>query len=217
MIARIQGKIVERGEHSLLIENGGFAYEVSLPAASMQRLDSALLPDGTVRLVTYHYHHVDKSRSIPVLIGFLNAVERDFFLAFITVSGIGPRGALRALNQPISLIAKAIDEGDLKFLTSLPGIGQQKAKLIVAELQNKVGKFGLMKDAQSTPAPRSGATDAEEEALAVLAQLGYKKQEALAMVTKAVEKNSAAATAEELLNEVYKLKKTELQGDHTDG
>ena len=36
-------------------------------------------------------------------------IEKEFFEEFITVSGIGPKAALRALNMPISSIARAID------------------------------------------------------------------------------------------------------------
>ncbi len=207
MIARIQGKIAQRGADRLMIENGGLTYEVLLPANSMERLEQQVTPEGTISLVTYHYYHVEPSRSIPVLIGFLNEVEKEFFESFITVSGIGPKAALRAMNKPISLIARAIDEGNVDFLRSLPGIGQQRAKEIVAKLQNKVGKFGLMKDGESapkTPAP----SDTQEEALAVLLQLGYRRPEAMTMIRKAVEKNSSVASAEELLNEVYRQKKT---------
>lgn len=206
MIARIQGKLKEKGQNYLLIDIGGITYEVLLPVTSMQRLDEAVTPDGTVSLVTYHYYQMEPSRGIPVLIGFLNEVEKEFFQSFITVSGIGPRAALKALNQPISLIAKAIDEGDLDFLRSLPGIGQQRAKEVVAKLQNKVGKFGLLRDRPvDEKKPRA---DFEEEALAVLMQLGYKKHEASEMLHKTLEKGFAGQTAEELLNEVYKQKKT---------
>ena len=206
MIARIQGTLKEKGTSSLLIDIGGLTYEVLLPVTSMQRLDEAVTPDGRVSLVTYHYYHVEPSRSIPVLIGFLNEVEKEFFQAFITVSWIGPRAALKALNQPISSIARAIDEGDLVFLQSLPGIGQQRAREIVAKLQNKVGKFGLLRDKPlEEKQPRA---DFEEEALAVLMQLGYKKQEASAMLKKALENGFTGQTAEELLNEVYKQKRT---------
>jgi holliday junction DNA helicase RuvA len=207
MIARIQGKIAEKTANRLMIENGGFTYEILLPITSMQRLSEIISSDGTVRLVTYHYYHVEQSRSTPVLIGFLNEVEKEFFEAFITVSGIGPKAALRALSQPISLIAKAIDEGDLVFLRSLPGIGQQRAKEIVAKLQNKVGKFGLMKDADHAQL-QDAVSDVQAEAIAVLLQLGYRKPEACQMIKTALEKNPGADGAEELLNEVYKQKKT---------
>jgi holliday junction DNA helicase RuvA len=206
MIARISGKIVEKGASSLTIDMGGFCYQVLVPATVMERIEDALPPDNKISLVTYHYYQVEPSRSTPVLIGFLNDIEKEFFEVFITVSGIGPRAALRALNKPISSIARAIDESDIEFLRSLPGIGPQRAKEIIAKLQNKVGKFGLIRD--SARKQESGKTrDIEEETLAVLTQLEYKKSEAQAMIKKALERNSAIQTTEELLNEVYKQKK----------
>jgi len=205
MIARISGKIIERGKNHLLLNNGGLTYEVFLPLTCMQRLDESISGDGVINLVTYHYFQVEPSRSIPVLIGFLNEIEKEFFECFITVSGIGPRGALRALNQPISSIAHAIDTGDLNFLRSLPGIGQQRAKEIVAKLQNKVGKFGLIKDDQVKEERLD--LNIQEEALAVLMQLGYKRPEAVVMIKKAVEAGSEIKTTEGLLNEVYKQKR----------
>ena len=206
MISRISGKVVEKGSNYLILENGGMCYEVFIPAAVMQRLEEQIGPQETVSLRTYHYFQVEPSKSTPVLIGFLNDVERDFFQIFITVSGIGPRAALRALNQPISLIARAIDEGDLKFLKSLPGIGEQRAREIVAKLQNKVGKFGLIQDDHvRTAGGRS--KDTVDEVLAVLTQLGYKRPEANAMIQKALEISGDIESSEELLNVVYKQKK----------
>ncbi|MFA6384366.1 MAG: OB-fold domain-containing protein, partial [Candidatus Omnitrophota bacterium] len=113
MIARIKGKIVEQQTNALLIEMGGITYQVFVPVASLERIGGQADSDGNVELVTFHYHQVEPSRSIPVLIGFLNEIEKEFFEAFITVSGIGPRAAVRALNKPISAIARAIDEGDI--------------------------------------------------------------------------------------------------------
>jgi Holliday junction DNA helicase RuvA len=207
MIARICGKIIEKGTNYLIIDVGGISYEVFLPAAVMQRLPEVAGPDGTVSLITYHYFHVEPSRSTPVLIGFLNDIEKEFFEIFITVSGIGPRAALKALNQPISLIARAIDEADTHFLRSLPGIGQQRAKEIVAKLQNKVGKFGLIQDG-GVKEEGTKTRDIEEEALAVLMQLEYKRQEAAQMIKKALERSPDIQTTEELLNEVYKQRKS---------
>ncbi len=206
MIARIAGKITGKEDNCLLIDVGGLTYEVFLPVMVMQNLDKSLNPDGRIELITYHYLQSDPSRSIPVLIGFLNEVEKEFFENFITVSGIGPKAALRALNKPISQIAQAIDEGDIVFLKSLPGIGQQRAKEIVAKLQNKVGKFGLVQD--SPVREEKVKSDIKEEVQAVLIQLGYKKAEADLMVKNAFEHAlNGMNSTEELLNEVYKLKK----------
>ena len=205
MISRITGKVVEKGLNYLVLDLNGLSYEVFIPACVMQGLAKVILADNKISLLTYHYYQVDQAKSIPILIGFLSQVEKDFFEIFITVSGIGPRAALKALNKPISQIANAIDEGDLTFLKSLPGIGEQRAKEIVAKLQNKVGKFGLIKDQVINE--KTIAKNISEEALDVLLQLEYKKSEAQDMIKKVLEKNSEVNTTEELLNLVYKQKR----------
>lgn len=205
MISGITGKVLEKGLNYLVLDLCGLSYEVFIPTCVMQRIDESKACDGKISLLTYHYYQVDQNKSIPVLIGFLSQVEKDFFEIFITVSGIGPRAALKALNKPISLIAKAIDEGDLVFLKSLPGIGEQRAKEIVAKLQNKVGKFGLIKDRGIQE--KIASKDISEEALDVLLQLEYKRSEAIGMIKKVLEINSVVSTTEELLNLVYKQKR----------
>ncbi|MCM8791887.1 MAG: helix-hairpin-helix domain-containing protein [Candidatus Omnitrophica bacterium] len=202
MIAYIYGKLLEKEDNSLLIDTGGIIYRIYVSSSTLQRLSENINTDGTIRLVTYHYLQVEPSRNIPVLIGFLNEVEKEFFEIFITVSGIGPRAALKALNKPISSIANAIYGADIDFLKSLPGIGEQRAKEIVAKLQNKVGKFGLIQDEKIKIEERK--KDIADEAVNVLLQLQYKKQEALMMVKKALERNSDIKTTEELLNEIYR-------------
>lgn len=206
MISRITGKIAEKRENYLLVDVNGITYEVLIPQAVMQHIEDNHAPDQAISLITYHYFHQEPSRSTPVLIGFLSEIEKEFFQTFITVSGIGPRAALKALNQPISLIARAIDEGDVNFLCSLPGIGQQRAREVIAKLQNKVGKFALIKDA-NLPQAREKSGNIEEEAMAVLIQLEYKKPEAANMIKRALERDPQIGTTEELLNAVYKQRK----------
>ena len=102
-------------------------------------------------------------------------------------------------------IAQAIDNGDQAYLKTLPGIGNQKAKEIIAKLQGKVGKYGLIQDKMAMPAPVAAqVADWQEEALTVLLQLQYKKQEAMEMIRKALERSKDIQTTEGLLNEIYK-------------
>ncbi|MFH0855228.1 MAG: Holliday junction branch migration protein RuvA [Candidatus Omnitrophota bacterium] len=206
MISRITGKIIDKGNNYLVLDLNGLAYQVFVPATVMQRIGDFSGADQLISLRTFHYLQVDQSKSVPFLIGFINDIEKDFFEIFITVSGIGPRAALKALNKPISEIARAIDEGDLAFLRSLPGIGEQRAKEVIAKLQNKVGRFGLIQDR----AVKAGFTKPGgiiEEALAVLMQLEYKKSEAMNMIKKSIESAPDTDTTEELLNLVYKQRK----------
>lgn len=207
MISGICGKLIEKGANYLVLDLNGISYQVLIPTTVMQRIDEAVGADGSISLKTFHYLQSDANKSIPVLIGFLNDIEKDFFEMFITVSGIGPRAASRALNKPISEIARAIDEADLVYLKSLPGIGEQRAREIVAKLQNKIGKFALIQDRSRQKEGLVKAKDISEEALAVLVQLEYKKHEALNMIKKALDLSPGVETTEELLNLVYKQKK----------
>jgi len=210
MIAEIFGKVVQKSEQALSIESNGLAYEVLVPTSVMQRVDAQIDGQGFLRLKTYHYLQISPSSGVPVLIGFINEIERDFFLQFIKVSGIGPRAAVKALTKPISEIAGAISQGDHKFLTTLPGIGMQKAREIVAKLQNKVAKYGLLQDQIALAVPSGDETipDWQSEALDVLLQLQYKRPEALVMIRKALERAPQVSVAEDLLNEIYKQRIT---------
>ena len=206
MISRLSGILREKKEHILLIEIGGLTYEVTVPKAIQEHLvfQGKLAVDHPIQLVIYHYYQNEPSRSYPVMIGFSNEVEREFFEQFITVSGVGPKAAVKALAVPISTIAKAIDRGDVVVLKSLPGIGIQRARDIVAKLQGKIGKFALIQDEPIIARPPGVSSNFEIEAVEVLLQLQYSRQEAKQMVEKAIERNREIKSVEELLNEVYK-------------
>ncbi len=208
MIAGLQGKLHSLVDNTVILDCHGVHYEVLVPLSVAQRLDKVKDASDNISLITYHYLQVTQSSATPMLVGFLNTIERDFFLEFIKVSGIGPRAAAKALNKSIGEIAQAIDHGDTKYLTSLPGIGAQRAKEIVAKLQGKMGKFTLMRDAVTAPSTHPGLDDIKEEALAILLQLQYKRLEAEAMIDKALQKKSSVATSEDLLNLIYSASKS---------
>ncbi len=204
MIVKLSGKLVEKNDYSLIIDVNGLYYEVLVPLSVSQRLEDCLDENGDIQLLVYHYLQIGPSAAHPILIGFLNDIEKDFFLKFIKVSGIGPRAAVKAINKPISEISRAINNGDVNFLKTLKGIGLQKAKEIVAKLQGKIGKFGLIKDDGMVLKQTDTPTDLQQEALEVLMQLQYKKNEAQDMIKKALERSKDVKSSEELLNEIYK-------------
>ncbi len=203
MIVRMSGQVLEKNEYAVVLNVGGVSYEILVPAPILQRLDEQKDEKGQVTFTTYHYFQMSQSSGVPVLVGFLNEIEKDFFLQIITVSGIGPRAAVKALSKPFSEISRAISEADVNYLKTLPGIGPQKAKEIIAKLEGKVGKFGLIRNhtAAQTPTPLPTWT---EEAMGVLLQLQYKRPEAQEMIDKALKRATGIASVEELLNEIYK-------------
>lgn len=202
MFARISGSLVERSGESAVIEAGGLGYEIILPPCIAEKIPST--PGERVTLEIYSVVNLDGNTGRFTYYGFTNAVEREFFEALLTVASIGPRSAARAFSAPMSTIADAIDRGDYAFLKRLPGIGQQKARDIVAKLQGKVARFLLIRDAPA--APPTPIPDFADEALAVLLQLGYKRSEGEAMIRTTLESEEAIADAERLLAEIYRGK-----------
>ena len=212
MICRLRGVLRERAEHHVVLDVSGVSYQVFVPVAIMASLLDKAADDAELELITFHYQQLEVGKGVPVLIGFTNEIEREFFERFITVSGIGPKAAVKALILPIPTIAKAIDDGNLAVLRSLPGIGEQRAKEVVAKLQGKVGKFALMPSkGGAAPAPEASTPGVEEEAVAILVQLEYKKPEAKEMIKAALARNPNVKSAEELLNEVYRQRLHEQQ------
>ena len=158
-----------------------------------------------ITLEIYSQVQTDGNTGRFVFFGFTNAIEREFFEALLTVASIGPKSACRAFSAPMHRIARAIDEGDHAFLRSLPGIGQQKAKDIVAKLQGKVARFLLIQEAERVEKAAAAATpDFVHEALAVLLQLEYKKAEAEQMIEQTLEAAPEIHDAEHLLAEIYR-------------
>ncbi len=204
MISRINGKLVEKKENMVIVDVNGICYEILIPEIILNSIERNLNISEKISLVTFHYSQVMPSRSIPILIGFTNEIEKEFFVHIISVSGIGPKVAVRALNKPISSIADAIDRADVNMLSSLPGIGKRKAREIIAKLQGKVGKYGLIQDKNVKFEEKVLNEDVKYEAMEVLLQLKYKKSEAKQMIDKALEQDSTLSTTEDILNHIYK-------------
>jgi Holliday junction DNA helicase RuvA len=200
MFSRISGALLERGPESALIETGGLAYEIVMPPSVANKLPTA--PGTTVALEVYAQLQIDGNTGRFTYFGFSNAIEREFFEALISVASIGPKSAARAFSAPMARIARAIEEGDHAYLRTLPGIGQQKARDIVAKLQGKVTRFLLIQDAP--PVRAAAIPDFAAEALAVLIQLAYKRGEAEEMIASTIKAAPHVRDAETLLAEIYR-------------
>jgi Holliday junction DNA helicase RuvA len=213
MFSRIEGTLRERGENAVLVDVGGIAYEIMVPGCVMDKLADVEI-GRPVRLDIYSYLQIDGNRGTASYVGFTNGVERDFFEALLTVASVGPKTAARAFARPMAEIARYIDDGDRNALRRLPGIGDQKAKDIIAKLQGKVARFGLI---QGEPARKEAAPDFVAEAIDVLLQLQYKRAEADRMVREALSNNGAISSAEDLLTEVYRKTRGNVAPERSSG
>jgi Holliday junction DNA helicase RuvA len=205
MIAYLKGRVLFERENGVVLECGGVGYEVILPDAVAKAVPAHVDPEHRT-LELFISYHVTANQLKPVLVGFLRQVEREFFERFITVDGLGPAKAIRAMTRPVHDIADAIERKDAAFLKRLPGLGERSAEKVIAALHGKMAKFALLREEPLGPAARHAA--APDEVLAVLVgQLGHRPAEARRMVDDAVRRNPQAATVEDLLAEVYRSQK----------
>jgi Holliday junction DNA helicase RuvA len=210
MIASLRGRLRRRLEDRIVLETGGVGYEVLLPPIVRGALQHLAAEEGDkaseVTLVTYYHATRDQPR--PVLIGFTSELDREFFEKLITVKDMGPMVAARALAAPVAELAAAIARQDEKYLRSLPGIGPQKAKNIVAQLQGKVAKFALAQEAlpEPAPVPVAASGDGLRELVweVLVKQLGHRPGEASQLITEAFKRRPGMASPEELFDEIYR-------------
>jgi len=212
MIASLSGRVRRKLEDRIILECGGIGYEVFLPPIVLRQLEHLHAGDGegasVLSLVTHYHATRDQPR--PVLIGFTEELDKEFFEKLITVKDMGPMVAARALAAPIGEIAAAVARQDEKYLRSLPGIGPQKAKNIVAQLQAKVAKFALARDGQTAPAPLPRAPEPGDDAVkeivweVLVKQLGHRPTEASQLIADAFMRRPDLVTAEELFDEIYR-------------
>jgi holliday junction DNA helicase RuvA len=211
MIASLRGRLRRRLENRVVVESAGVGYEVVLPPVVLQSLEDALVGNGdeAAELALVIYYHATRDQPRPVLIGFAAELEREFFERLITVKDVGPLVAARALVAPIPEIAAAIVAKDERFLRRLPGIGPQKCRNIIAQLEGKVAKYALMPQAEA-PKP---AVEAVEDDVRVIVrevlvrQLGLRGGEADQAIRDALARRPGIETPEELFEEIYRARR----------
>jgi Holliday junction DNA helicase RuvA len=189
VFSRITGSIVERGDDLVLLDVGGLAYEIVLPPCVAEKVPATL--GERVTLEVHPTFNLDGNSGRFTFFGFTNAVEREFFEALISLRASGREDRRARVLASDGRIAQAIDAADHAFLVKLPGIGQQKARDIVAKLQGKVTKLLLIQDAD--PRASEPIPDFAEEALSVLLQLEYKRGEAEAMIAETLARRARIA------------------------
>lgn len=151
----------------------------------------------------FTYLHV--RQDVQLLLGFKTLEQRELFKKLITVSGIGPKGALAILASGIpSQVIGAIEREDETFLVQFPGVGKKTARQMILDLKGKL--HDLFTDIDFDDEEHSLLTMAEngalDEAILALEALGYSQRE-LNKVKPVIEK-------EELDTEGYMKKALQL-------
>lgn len=209
MIGYLKGDLLENTECKLLVVvssgvNGGqVGYAVSVPQNDSYRN----LPVGQSIELFVHTHVREDALD---LFGFQTRVEKDIFITLLSVTGIGPKGALGILSkmEPSALI-RAIAEEDRDSLTAMPGIGKKTADRIVLELADSIRKkweAGTFSPSEVRNPARLRAKPAYSaeghvfrDAKAALIGLGYRDQDAQVMINRVMAEDDPPKRVEEVI------------------
>ncbi|MBQ7529297.1 Holliday junction branch migration protein RuvA [bacterium] len=190
MISFVEGLCVYIGKGKVVLENNGLGYDISVTEALADRCTL----DRTYRL---HTQLVVRDNELE-LIGFSTPLEREFFKLLTSISGIGPKAALKILSiLPPSELSACILEGNVDSLKQVPGVGVKTAKRIILELQEKISQRVDTSSYQEKSEDRpAGNTPHFAEALDILISLGCRSEEAEGFLKAAQEKISAEGAEE---------------------
>ena len=178
MIAHLNGTLLFKQPNTVVVDVSGVGYEVSIPLSTFYELADT---GSNVQLRIYTHVKEDALQ----LYGFKTARERELFVNFISVSGIGPKIGIALLSSGMSadeLIA-AIKNNNLARLTLIPGVGRRTAERLIVDLRDKMTALVASEVAvdagtgREAPIP-SSEDDVRSQALSGLLNLGYQKSAA---------------------------------------
>lgn len=201
MISFVKGKLVYIYENTIIVENNGIGYEIFVPMSVIGNM-----PQIGSEVMIYTYMNVREDAL--QLFGFLDRDTLEVFKLLITVSGIGPKGAIGVLGTlSADDIRYAVMAEDAKTIAKAPGIGVKTASKVVIELKDKLKMRDVAPDIKSEIDGQQSifednSKQAVSDAIEALAALGYSATEA----TKAVRKADTGedTTVEELLKQSLK-------------
>lgn len=196
MFDYIKGTIEYIADDMLVIENGGIGY----------RLMTSSFTTKYVKLhelhTLYTYMHVREDGI--TLFGFLTKDEIQVFKYLISVSGIGPKGAISIMSVlTVDELRIAILSDDYKAISKANGVGAKTAQRVVMDLKDKFKlEDVLYGKSQANDLSESVGNDIISETAMALTSLGYTNAEALSAIKKVG--NSDGMTVEQLLSAALK-------------
>ena len=164
----IKGRVTRVTPEYLVIEQQGIGWQIFAPNP---------YSFGSDELQVFLHHYVREDAQL--LFGFPTLEQRELFRKLISVSGIGPKGALAILasGQPQHVI-EAIEREDESYLVKFPGVGKKTARQMILDLKGKLTEFfGDPFDPEETTTLLSNDQAELEEAMLALGALGYSERE----------------------------------------
>jgi len=202
MIAHLSGTLHSKHPNQVIVDVSGVGYEVNIPLSTYYDLSDT---GSNVQLRIYTHVKEDALQ----LYGFKTARERELFINFISVSGIGPRLAIALLsNMNADELIQSIKTNNLARLTSIPGVGRKTAERLVVDLREKMIQLSV-DQIDETPAQPEIVDVSEDsvrsEALSGLLNLGYQRASAEKAVDSALGEGGDVSVESVLKRSLKKL------------
>ena len=176
MFAYVNGFLEDATVDNAVIDVNGFGINVRISADTASRLPGI---GEEVRLYTYTYVKEDAF----LLYGFLSRSDLEMFKLCITVSGIGPKGALAILSvMDADALRFAIMSGDAKAISRAPGVGARTAQRLILELKDKLSIDDTLISREIAAGSLHIDSEKKKEAVEALVALGYGQAESLKAV-----------------------------------
>jgi Holliday junction DNA helicase RuvA len=204
MIAHLSGTLLSKQATSVIVDVSGVGYEVSIPLSTFYDLEDT---GSKVQLRIYTHVKEDALQ----LYGFKTARERELFINFISVSGIGPKLGIALLSgmSADELIA-SIKTNNLARLTLIPGVGKKTAERLIVDLREKMTALStaqLEEEAGARPdaAEASSEDSIRSQALSGLMNLGYQRSAAEKAIDAALNEGGDVSVESVLKRSLRKL------------
>jgi holliday junction DNA helicase RuvA len=163
MIGYLEGPIQSLEPDRVVVLCGGVGYIVNIPLSTYYKLEASKTASLQI--------HTHVREDALALFGFSTKDEKAAFEKLIAISGIGPRLAQVILSGiEVYELAQAVATGDVRRLSSIPGVGKKTSERLCLELRDKLA-FGVPPESKSPLPVRSTTGD---DAVSALVNLGYK-------------------------------------------
>ena len=129
MIYSITGTVTHKGDNYVVLRAGGVGYMIYVAAPLAARCSK----NKRANLVCFHVAEKQE------LYGFADERERELFVRLVSVSGVGPKKAIKLFDTfSAKEIAAVVIASDVEMLAGRGGIGKKTASKIILELKDKI-------------------------------------------------------------------------------
>ncbi|MFW2160762.1 Holliday junction branch migration protein RuvA [Acinetobacter beijerinckii] len=177
MIGCLIGEVFALEAPTVLLNVNGVGYEIDTPLSTFCQLQKG-------QKVTLWTHLVVREDA-QQLYGFSEAQEKIIFRTLLKVNGVGPKMALGILSTlSIDMLIHTVENGDVKTLVKVPGVGTKTAERLMIELRDRFKAFSTNATPNNSTSTQIQFTgnSAVAEAEAALQSLGYKPLEAQKLI-----------------------------------